>query len=237
MTCMHTRFVDRPARFRRGAGVLFGAAVAVLAACSSQGDNTSDGGTCANPGAAAPGPEDTHCEAADGGAIVQPTDMPACHPDVAAGDDGGTGAGDDGGGGDDGGPAPTCGQDGYGGYGATMYGTQAADDDCKYDVTWSATPICENQPVYFTVTVKSRADHSPVTGANVQPDVSLECAHVPNFTWNKSSPESPAGTYKVGPVTFDQPGKWTVRFHIHEDCDDILDDSPHGHAAFYVNVP
>ena len=33
------------------------------------------------------------------------------------------------------------------------------------------------------------------------------------------------------------PGKWTVRFHFNEICCDVNSDSPHGHAAFFVNVP
>jgi hypothetical protein len=28
-----------------------------------------------------------------------------------------------------------------------------------------------------------------------------------------------------------------VRFHLHENCSDVPEDSPHGHAAFYVSVP
>ena len=45
-----------------------------------------------------------------------------------------------------------------------------------------------------------------------------------------------SGVYS-GAVAFDAPGEWTVRFHIQEQCDDICDDSPHGHAAFHLTVP
>jgi hypothetical protein len=51
--------------------------------------------------------------------------------------------------------------------------------------------------------------------------------------------ESPAGSgvYRIGPAAFfDVPGLWYIRFHFNENCDDILSVSPHGHAAFYVNV-
>jgi hypothetical protein len=37
-------------------------------------------------------------------------------------------------------------------------------------------------------------------------------------------------------VRFDASGKWTVRFHFSADCADAVD-SPHGHVAFFVNVP
>ena len=48
--------------------------------------------------------------------------------------------------------------------------------------------------------------------------------------------------YKVGPIRFDAAGNapghyWTVRFHLYEECNDSPEDSPHGHAAFYVSVP
>ena len=48
--------------------------------------------------------------------------------------------------------------------------------------------------------------------------------------------ETSPGTYTYGPIRFDASGKWTVRFHLYEDCVDG-DTSPHGHAAFFVTVP
>ena len=45
-----------------------------------------------------------------------------------------------------------------------------------------------------------------------------------------------SGVYS-GNIIFDKAGDWTVRFHIHEECFDFLDDSPHGHAAFRITVP
>jgi hypothetical protein len=170
-------------------------------------------------------------------------------PDAGASADGGA-AGDDGGtdgtspaspeGGQDSNDAGDIGNCGDPSFGATMYGQHGLDDDCKYDVTWTSTPICENQPVYFTVTVMthSRGQPSPVTGANARPDVVLGCAHpIPNSPAPKDpSPETSPGTYTVGPVVFDKPGKWVFRFHFFETCND-QPDSPHGHAAFYIQVP
>jgi hypothetical protein len=231
--------------FRRIA-VLGGVAGLVLAfACSNKDANT-DGGisNCSPSGAAASGPPDTHCIAPDGGAIVQLTSQASCYVDAApggddgggsssGGDDGGT-AGDAGGSTADAGDIGNCGDDAYG---PTMYGQSGADDDCKYDMSWTSTPICENQNVYFTVTATKRTDHSPLTGANVRPDVVLNCSHpIPNNPTDPS-PETTPGTYTVGPIVFDQPGKWVVRFHFFENCYDIAHESPHGHAAFYVQVP
>jgi hypothetical protein len=219
------------------------AALALAIACSGNNDTTTDSGvsSCASPGEAVSGPQDTHCTAPDGGAIVQVTSQAGCQADgggMTTGADGGmTMDGGDGGVAMDAGDAGDIGNCGDPSYGATMFGQSGSDDDCKYDVSWTSTPICENQNVYFTVTVKKRSDGSPAVGANVRPDVVLACSHpIPNNP-AEPSPETSPGTYTVGPIVFDQPGKWVVRFHMFENCSDLADDSPHGHAAFYVQVP
>jgi hypothetical protein len=156
------------------------------------------------------GAMDVHCVAADGGAIVQETSQASCMPD--------------------GGMATPL------DYGATMYNSAGADDDCKYDVSWTSTPIRQNTDVTFTVNVKSRVDSSGVTGAGLDAEVFLTNKHpAPNSM--QGTMESGGGTYTIGPVLFDASGTWTVRFHIFENCFDTLDTSPHGHAAFFVTVP
>jgi hypothetical protein len=42
--------------------------------------------------------------------------------------------------------------------------------------------------------------------------------------------------YEGGPLRFDQPGRWVVRFHFYESCNDS-EVSPHSHVAFFVDVP
>jgi hypothetical protein len=256
---------------RRISGVLVGtcALVALAAACSSSSDKGGGGtsfppssveytapdggtavlespGTCSGAtGGAVLGPQDMHCEMPDGGAIIQKTTAAGCTAMTAppgSGDDGG-GGGDDGGGAS-GDPCPGD----MNAYGATMYNTTGGDDDCKYDVSWQSTPICENQPVCFTVIVTKREDGSPLLGvetggsfvaANPRPDVVLACNHpIPNTpTPRDPSPMLAPGTYVVGPIVFDKPGKWVFRFHFNEECIDVSPESPHGHAAFYVDVP
>jgi hypothetical protein len=153
---------------------------------------------------------DMHCVESDGGAVVQETTQAACHPD--------------------GGTAGTI------DYGDTLYNSSGADDDCKYEVSWTATPIREDSDVAFTVAVKSRVDGSAVAGGQVDAEVFLNSKH-PAPNTNQMTAETPSGTYAVGPIQFDAPGTWTVRFHIFEDCEDTLATSPHGHAAFFVDVP
>ena len=38
--------------------------------------------------------------------------------------------------------------------------------------------------------------------------------------------EAAGGKYTVGPIKFDAPGNWTVRFHFYEECNDAPEDSP-----------
>jgi hypothetical protein len=236
---------------RRGLGVGTASLIGGLVfACSSSSDNKNSGGadasggaveallepgagTCASPGGPVFGPQDDHCEAPDGGAIVQVTTAAGCTAVVATDGGGDSGAGGDGG-------APDAGDIGNCGdlaYGPTMDNNWGADDDCKYDIMWTSTPICENQPVYFVVQASKRTDNSPLTGANARPDVVLNCGHPITNLPRDPSPEIAPGVYVVGPIVFDTPGKWVFRFHFNEDCLDEAPDSPHGHAAFYVQVP
>ncbi|HVW25600.1 MAG TPA: hypothetical protein VHC69_09530 [Polyangiaceae bacterium] len=138
-----------------------------------------------------------------------------------------------------------------GDYGATNYGTEAFDDDCKYDVSWSSTAICENTNITFTVTAKllantdssAKTQHKagdPLTGSAPYLEVfkieSDNTVHLAPITAQVPTETKP-GTYTIGPIKFDESGQWIVRFHFNEDCADDPEDSPHGHAAFYVNVP
>ena len=59
----------------------------------------------------------------------------------------------------------------------------------------------------------------------------------PGDTARAVTTEQPPGNYTIGPVRFDASGTWTVRFHLNENCLDLTPDSPHGHAAFYLDVP
>lgn len=210
------------------AGVLSGAA------CSSSGTGTTStttstgsggsGGGSVGSGGPVEGPADAHC-----GANSQVVNAANCNPAPGAG--GGsssstsTGAG---------------GTTGAGGeaseYGATLNNAEGDDDDCKYHLAWTATPISQNKDVTFTAVITTKADGKPLAVGDTDIEVFLTDTHpAPNS--DTKITESPAGTYTMGPVKFDAAGKWTVRFHIHEDCVDLTEDSPHGHVAFFVNVP
>lgn len=121
---------------------------------------------------------------------------------------------------------------------AVLYNASGDDDDCKYHLTWTSTPVSENKDVMFTVTLTRLADGQPATGTQVTPEVTLDESHVsPSIDIGSSETPAGSGIYKVGPIRFDQAGRWVVRFHFFEDCSDVPADSPHGHAAFFVSVP
>jgi len=134
-----------------------------------------------------------------------------------------------------------CAASGMGGapmvdYGATLTGAEGDDDDCKYHASWTATDIVEDQDVTFTLVATSKTDGTPLAGASPDAEVFLSETHPAPNSGQKSS-EGPAGTYQIGPIRFDAPGRWTVRFHLFETCADESEESPHGHVAFYVSVP
>jgi hypothetical protein len=195
------------------------ALVASIWACSGSSSSATGPGGGPLDGAA-----DKHCVGPNGtdGGINVVTQAACAVPDAGSGVDVGT--------------STVC------PYGDTNFDTHAIDDDCKYDVTYSVTPIHENADTTFTVTAKRLGDNMPVTGAMTQTEVFVQptddpCgATHPAPNANTKTTEGPPGTYTITPVRFDQPGRWTVRFHFYEDCYDAPE-SPHGHAGFFLMVP
>jgi hypothetical protein len=185
-----------------------------IAACSSSSNATA---TDAGPGGGpVTGAQDTHCK----GQTPQPVHAASCHV-TDAGAPADTGVAD---------AAADAGNGS--GFGDTMYGASGDDDDCKYHLQWSITPTHVGQPATITVSITTLADGKPVTG---------DTPHVEYFddtqdTETTSASETSPGTYTIAPITFDKAEQWQIRFHIHEECADLLDDSPHGHAAFYLSV-
>jgi hypothetical protein len=187
---------------------------------------------CASPGEATPGPADDHCASS----AAQPTDAAACFIDDAGASDPDAG--------DAGASSEPC------AYGDTQFGQEGDDDDCKYHVAWTSTPICEGAGgVIFTVTATNLTDGTAATGIPhgivTEPFIpSIADAACDDRTTHPGPStggllvETPSGSgIYVGSVVFDAPGDWTLRFHLHEECFDVLPDSPHGHIAFHIAVP
>ena len=178
---------------------------------------SSDNGPTGGP---VTGALDTHCKDSDGGVVAtvvgecltgsEPADAAAPEPQPDAG-------------------APSS------DYGETLFNAEGDDDECKYHVKWTATAIRAKSSVNFDVTLTKLADMTPATGAGVRAEIFLTETHP--AAPPPAATESAGGKYSVGPIKFDAAGDWTVRFHFYETCNDAPEDSPHGHAAFFVHVP
>lgn len=205
MTSMHLR-----------AGICAASLLLVsLVACTSSTPTGPAGG-------AVTGPQDSHC-----GSTKQVTTKAACQPSADAGvPDSGMPPMDSGMPADDGGASE---------YGKPMYNQSGSDDECKYDVSWTSTPVYKDTDVTFTVTVKTRVDGAASVGAETDTEVFLDDTHPAPNAGTKTTDKG-GGVYSIGPIRFDKSGRWTVRFHFFDACVDG-EESPHGHAAFYVDVP
>jgi hypothetical protein len=120
-----------------------------------------------------------------------------------------------------------------------LFGREADDDDCKYHVRFENTCVARGEPVTFTLSLTRKFDGMPGAGTMpAYPEVFLadDPSHISPSN-DITAREGPAGTYDIGPVVFDQSGRWVIRFHYFETCSDLPEDSPHGHVAFYIDVP
>jgi hypothetical protein len=182
-------------------------------ACSSTSNGVVDGGAGIVQGEA-----DNHCMGMDPIMVSQAS----CH--VAANPDAGTSSGD-------GGAMEEL---------PVHFGSSADDDDCKYHASFTTTPVLVNTNVTFNVTVTHLAGGAPATNADVvlESYMADNLFHViPNNGTKTTETPANSGKYVMKPIKFDQSGRWVVRFHFYETCDDILEDSPHGHVAFFYDVP
>ena len=221
---MQLRSILSSIAFGCAAAASLGTVAAIVISCS-----TSPSYSTASAVSGAP---DMHCVLQDGGAgsssyiYVQPTsqgscmyrppvDAPSPPPEAGA---------------PDAPPPPPA-------FGTTMYDSSGRDDDCKYFVQWESTPADVNGNVYFQAKAQFNAQNpsQPLTGAYPYIEAFLSDTHVAPPT-HQTYEEGPAGTYKIGPIKFDQTGMWTVRFHWNGNCFDYSPESPHGHSAFYVEV-
>lgn len=232
---LDVRVYDSAMQKHRSHRVLALLAAAGMIACGNTTATDAGPLTCASPGMPTSGPADTHC-----GTTVQPVHQSSCFGSTDdAGPEPDAGLGDV-----DAGAVDTC------DYGDTLFGMEGDDDDCKYHVRWTSTSICEGASgVTFTVVATSKADGTPVTGAEIHAetflsapagascDDALASGHTgPGSEVRLTESTTTPGTY-VGNVAFDRAGQWTIRFHLFEMCDDAPEDSPHGHEAFRLTVP
>jgi hypothetical protein len=207
--------------------------------CSSSGgssDSNADAGPAGGPVAAAP---DDHCANVPT-VLVDPSTCSGNTSASAGGaaDDAGDTSASAGG-------AASCDQTRDVQYGNTLSNAEGDDDDCKYHAAWTSTPIRLNEPVTFTLTTTNKATGLPLEALAdgqvplTRLDVYEPCDAGRRGPTQNSTPKiavAAPGVFTVGPIKFDQSGLWVVRFHLYEQCVDG-DTSPHGHIAFFVQVP
>jgi hypothetical protein len=121
-------------------------------------------------------------------------------------------------------------------YPPTMFNGEGDDDQCKYHLRWGVDTVGQNTNVMFGVALTTKVDGAAVRGAPIELEVFLDDTHIAPSSPQKVTETKTPGVYNVGPILFDAPGRWTVRFHIHYECFG-RDESPHGHAAFFIDVP
>lgn len=202
----------------RGGLCALASVVALGVACSD--DDDGDGGECIGGEGAVAGAPDEHCIAADGSEIAQVIGM--CASGGEAAEEGEEHEHDEE-------------EEEH----PVLTGREADDDDCKYHVRFENTCVAVNEPVTFSLTLTRKFDGMPGSGTTpAYPEVFLEAEPTHISPSNDiSATEGPAGTYEIGPIVFDQSGRWVIRFHYFENCSDLPEDSPHGHVAFYIDVP
>lgn len=221
--------------------------VVLAPGCTSDDDAPAPAPTCTvKGGGPVAGPEDTHCADGTGAAIAQPVGK-CVHGDLGAGGTGGEGDQGHAGAGD-----VDHAHAGAGGAGSdheheeggeepyeVRYNDRAADDDCKYDASFSTSCLTLNAPVTLTLKLRQRTTGDLGQGASPDsPEIYL--ANNPQHispSLGITATEGPSGQYAIKGVVFDVPGRWVVRFHYFEECSDVSADSPHGHVAFYLDVP
>jgi hypothetical protein len=194
---------------RLASSLLLFAAALVPVACSSSAPGPAGG--------AVPDAGDLHCF--DHG-VLKPQTVGVCQKDAPGGADAGA----------DDGAAPAI-EEPF----TPLYNAEGYDDDCKYHVAFTSTPVRQNENVTFTLTLAGLDPPGPATGATPYAEVTLGDSHVSPSRDTKTV-EKGAGVYEIGPIKLDRSGTWVVRFHLYGDCADTPS-SPHAHVAFYVDVP
>lgn len=196
-----------------GSGSLAGGCSSRPSDPAPNNDGGASGQMCLTDSGPVSGDVDRHCRDTDGNPIVQATRAEACMDSSGAG----------------GAAAEEEEQ-------LTLFNAEGDDDDCKYHVAFSASCVERNRDVTLTLQANNRSDDAAVVGATPTTEIYLSDTHLAPNTKPKTVVVEP-GVYEIGPVRFDEPGRWTVRFHLFEECLDAREESPHGHVAFYVDVP
>lgn len=115
-------------------------------------------------------------------------------------------------------------------------GALAADDDrCEFRTV--IVPVCtgNGRSLYFDADLSTMEGGAVPPGAEPYVEAFSGPTHLAPSTG--TSTEMSTGHYRIGPVVFDVPGRWTVTIHFYGTCRDDLVNSPHGHVTLTLQVP
>jgi hypothetical protein len=108
------------------------------------------------------------------------------------------------------------------------------DDQCEFHAF--VVPECMGGPrtLYFDADLASMTGGVVPAGAKPYIEAFSSPVHIAPST--DTSTETTPGHYRIGPVTFDVPGQWTVTLHFFGTCRDDPQ-SAHAHVTFTLDVP
>jgi hypothetical protein len=159
------------------------------------------------------GCSDTHCDE-DGGVLIRPADYASCG--IAA-------------------PDPTSDAQSSGGLMGTAGALSLDDDQCEFHAV--VVPECADgaRALFFDADLSSMTGGPVPAGAKPYIEAFSSPTHLAPSAGSYT--EMTPGHYRVGPVTFDVSGQWTITLHFFGTCSDALPNSPHAHVTFTLDVP
>ena len=108
-------------------------------------------------------------------------------------------------------------------------GTEGDDDNCLFHVKMTIPCVRLNEEATFVVDMSDIHTKDPSKGAAPTIDGFIGSHVMPNTNqkWAENN-----GIYTIGPLRFDQMGRWTVTLHMYDASPTL-----HTHVAFHVDVP
>jgi hypothetical protein len=115
-------------------------------------------------------------------------------------------------------------------------GAFSLDDDlCEFHAV--VVPSCAGSgtAVSFDVELATKSGEAVPPGAAPYAEAFLTPIHIAQDTGTGT--EMAPGRYRIGPVSFDASGMWTVTLHVFGACSDNVPQSPHAHLTLLLQVP
>jgi hypothetical protein len=109
------------------------------------------------------------------------------------------------------------------------------DDDCQFHAT--VVPSCDGSgPRSVIIEAELTSIAGKIVPAGAAPYIEAYSSPIHPAPSTGGGMETMTGSYRMGPVTFDEPGTWTVILHFWGTCKDAPQ-SPHAHVTMSLEVP